>query len=101
MARALGEDLRLRVVKAAGRGASARQVAARFGVGMIEERKDITLNEMVARLEAERSMRIGCVDGDVRRDMKAMGNLASVSKAVEEQAVLRPVSVVEADFTIS
>ena len=27
--------------------------------GMIDERKDITLNEMVERLEAERSMRIG------------------------------------------
>jgi transposase len=26
---------------------------------MIEDRKDITLNEMVARLEAERSMLIG------------------------------------------
>jgi transposase len=26
---------------------------------MIEDHKDITLNEMVARLEAERSMRIG------------------------------------------
>ncbi len=97
MARALGEDLRSRVVKAAGEGASARQAAARFGVGissairwigrarmgettprpqgrrrgsrldahadfiigMIEERKDITLNEMVERLLAERSMRIG------------------------------------------
>lgn len=30
-----------------------------FIVGMIEERKDITLNEMVERLAAERSMRIG------------------------------------------
>ena len=34
MARALSEDLRLRVLKAAGEGASARQVAARFGVGV-------------------------------------------------------------------
>ncbi len=97
MARALGEDLRLRVLKAADEGASARQAAARFGVGvssairwlarakigelaprqqgrrrgsrldeyagfivgMIGDRKDITLNEMVARLEAEQSMRIG------------------------------------------
>jgi transposase len=97
MARALGEDLRSRVVKAVDEGASARQAAARFGVGissairwigrarmgettprpqgrrrgsrldahadfiigMIEERKDITLNEMVERLLAERSMRIG------------------------------------------
>ena len=97
MARALGEDLRLRVVKASDEGASARQSAARFGggvssairwiarakigelaprpqgrrcgsrldgyadfiFGMIEDRKDITLNEMVDRLEAERSMRIG------------------------------------------
>lgn len=96
MARAFGEDLRSRVVEAAGEGASARQAAARFGVGissairwigragigettprpqgrrrgsrldahadyiigMIEERKDITLNEMVERLLAERSMRI-------------------------------------------
>ena len=30
-----------------------------FIVGMIEARKDITLNEMVERLAAERSMRIG------------------------------------------
>jgi transposase len=34
MARALGEDLRLRVLKAADEGASARQAAARFGVGV-------------------------------------------------------------------
>lgn len=34
MARALGEDLRLRVLKAADDGASARQAAARFGVGV-------------------------------------------------------------------
>ncbi len=97
MARALGEDLRSRVLKAADEGTSARQAAARFGfgissairwvarakigelaprqqgrrrgsrldgfadfiVGMIEDRKDITLNEMVERLEAERSMSIG------------------------------------------
>ena len=97
MARALSKNLRLRVLKAAGDGASARQAAARFGVGvsgairwiarakigektpraqgrrrgssldgyadfiigMIEERKDITLNEMVERLDGERSMRIG------------------------------------------
>jgi len=32
---------------------------ADFIVGMIEDRKDITLNEMVAHLEAEQSMRIG------------------------------------------
>ena len=30
-----------------------------FIVGLIEERKDITLNEMVERLAAERSVRIG------------------------------------------
>ncbi|WP_245455085.1 IS630 family transposase [Mesorhizobium sp. M9A.F.Ca.ET.002.03.1.2] len=97
MARALGEDLRSRVLKASDEGMSARQAAARFGVGvssairwiarakigelaprpqgrrrgsrldghgafivgMIEERKDITLDEMVERLAAERSMRIG------------------------------------------
>jgi transposase len=34
MARALGDDLRLRVLKAADDGASARQAAARFGVGV-------------------------------------------------------------------
>ena len=34
MARALSEDLRLRVLKAADEGASARQAAARFGVGI-------------------------------------------------------------------
>jgi transposase len=97
MARALGEDLRSRVLKASDEGASARSVAARFGVGvssairwvarakigeltprpqgrrrgsrldahsdfivgMIEDLKDITLNEMVQRLEVERSIRIG------------------------------------------
>ena len=97
MARALGDDLRSRVLKASAQGASARSAAARFGVGvssairwiarskigelsprpqgrkrgsrldehadfvfgMINERKDITLNEMVVGLEAERSMRIG------------------------------------------
>jgi Transposase and inactivated derivatives len=97
MARALDEDLRLRVLKAADEGASACHAAARFGVGvssairwiarakigeltprpqgrrrgsrldgyadfivgMIEDQKDITLNEMVERLEVERSVRIG------------------------------------------
>jgi len=34
MARALGEDLRLRVLKASDEGASARQAAARFDVGI-------------------------------------------------------------------
>ncbi|GMB82598.1 hypothetical protein NN6n1_33810 [Shinella zoogloeoides] len=69
MARALG-DLRLRVLKAADGRGSARQAAARFGVGIssairwiarakIGERMDITLNEMVERLDMERSMRIG------------------------------------------
>lgn len=96
MARALGDDLRWRVLKASGEGASARSAAARFGVGvssairwiarakigelsprpqgrkggsrldqytdfvfgMIDERKDITLNEMVERLIAERSVQI-------------------------------------------
>lgn len=97
MARALGEDLRSRVLKAAAEGASARHAAARFGVGvssairwigrarlgetaprpqgrrrgsrldahadfivgMIEECRDVTLDEMVERLLAERSVRIG------------------------------------------
>ena len=97
MARALGDDLRLRVLKASAEGASARSAAVRFGVGvssairwiarakigeltprpqgrrrgsrldgyadfivgMIEERKDITLNEMVEHLYGERSMHIG------------------------------------------
>lgn len=96
MARALSGDLRSRVLRASDEGMSARQAAARFGVGvssairwiarakigevtprpqgrrrtssldaheafiigLIEERKDITLNEMVARLAAERSIRI-------------------------------------------
>jgi transposase len=96
MGRALSGDLRLRVLKASDEGMSARQAAARFGVGissairwiarakigelaprpqghrrassldaheafivgLIEERKDITLNEMVERLLAERSVRI-------------------------------------------
>jgi transposase len=96
MGKALSGDLRSRVLKASGEGMSARQAAARFGVGvssairwiarakigelaprpqgyrrassldahegfivgMIEERRDITLNEMVARLLAEQSMKI-------------------------------------------
>jgi len=96
MGRALSGDLRQRVLKASGEGMSARQAAARFGigissairwiarakmgelaprpqgrrrassldaheafiVGLIEERKDITLNEMVERLLAERLVRI-------------------------------------------
>ncbi|MGC5845280.1 helix-turn-helix domain-containing protein, partial [Mesorhizobium abyssinicae] len=96
MGKALSDDLRSRVVKASAEGMSARQAAARFGVGvssairwisrakigelmprpqgrrrassldvheafivgMIEERKDITLNEMVARLETERLVKI-------------------------------------------
>jgi transposase len=97
MARALSEDLRSRILKASSDGVSARQAAARFGigistairwigrarmgertarpqgwrggstldpheafiVGMIEEQKDITLDEMVRRLDAEASVRIG------------------------------------------
>ena len=96
MARALSNDLRSRVLKASSDGLSARQAAARFGVGissairwiarakigeltprpqggrrassldayepfivgMIDERKDITLNEMVERLAGEQSVRI-------------------------------------------
>jgi transposase len=96
MARALSGDLRSRVLQASAEGVSARQAAARFGVGvssairwiarakigelkprpqgrgrasrlddheafivaLIEERKDITLNEMVVRLAGERSVRI-------------------------------------------
>jgi len=95
--RSAEQGFALRVLKAADEGASARQEAARFGVGissairwiarakigertprpqgrrlgsrldgfadfivgMIEERRDITLNEMVERLDTERSMRIG------------------------------------------
>ena len=92
MSRAYGNDLRERVLNAADAGASARSVAARFGIGvataivwirraretgertarrqgqpkgsrldiheafivsMIEATKDITLNEMVARLRDE------------------------------------------------
>lgn len=97
MARALSDDLRGRVLKASTAGLSARQTAARFGVGistairwiarakagettarqqggrrvsrldahasfivgLIEERKDITLNEMMARLASERAVVIG------------------------------------------
>lgn len=96
MASALNEDLRSRVLKASDEGMSARQAAARFGVGissairwvaramlgertprpqgwrrsssldahevfivgLIEARKDITLDEMVERLAIERSARI-------------------------------------------
>ncbi len=97
MARALSDDLRMRVLKVSSEGLSARQSAARFGVGistairwiararlgettarvqgrrrtsrldvheafivgLIEERKDITLHEMMARLSDERSVVIG------------------------------------------
>ncbi|MER8670447.1 IS630 family transposase [Mesorhizobium sp. M1156] len=96
MGRAFSVDLRSRVLKASDEGMSARQAAARFGVGvssairwiarakigelaprpqgrrrassldaheafivgLIEERKDITLNEMVERLVVEQSVRI-------------------------------------------
>jgi len=98
MARALSDDLRERVLEAGFSGASARSIAARFGVGvstairwlrrehengertprrqgkpcgsrldahealiagMIEAQKDITLHEMMARLESERAVEIG------------------------------------------
>src|SRR4051794_833050 len=97
MARALGADLRGRVLKASTDGLSARQTAARFGggvstailwiararigettarlqgrrrvsrldaheafiAGVIDERTDITLSEMLARLVAERAVVIG------------------------------------------
>lgn len=97
MARAYSDDLRGRVLDATAAGASARAVAARFGVaiatavrwvararqgelaarrqgrprgsqldahaafvfGLIEAQKDITLDEMVERLAAERSLRLG------------------------------------------
>ena len=96
MGKALSGDLRSRVLKGSAEGMSARQAAARFGVGvssairwiararigelaprpqgrrrassldahegfivgLIAERKDITLNEMVERLESEQSVRI-------------------------------------------
>jgi transposase len=96
MARALSDDLRVRVLKASTEGLPARQAAARFGVGistairwiararqgertarpqgrrrgssldaheafivgLMEERRDITLNEMAARLLAERAISI-------------------------------------------
>lgn len=96
MARALDDDLRLRLLKASAAGLSARQAAARFEVGvstairwiarakdgeptsrpqgwrrpsaldahaafvieLIEKRKDVTLDEMVALLSAERQVRI-------------------------------------------
>ncbi len=98
MARALSDDLRERVLEAGVAGASARSIAARFGVGistairwlrreresgertprrqgkprgsrldgheafiagMIEMQKDITLNEMLARLQSECGIEIG------------------------------------------
>ncbi|MDK4718922.1 MULTISPECIES: IS630 family transposase [Rhizobium] len=96
MAQALSDDLRLRVLKASAAGMSARQAAARFGVGistairwiarakegeptsrpqgwrrpsaldaheafvveLIEDRRDITLNEMVERLSVDQQVRI-------------------------------------------
>lgn len=97
MAQALSDDLRLRVLKASAAGMSARQAAARFGVGistairwiarakageptsrpqgwrrpsaldahegfvveLIEDRKDVALDEMVERLSVDRQVRIG------------------------------------------
>lgn len=96
MARALSDDLRVRVLKASADGLSARQAATRFGVGistairwiarartgeltarpqgwrrgssldaheafivgLIEERRDITLNEMAGCLLAKRAVSI-------------------------------------------
>ncbi|MDE4587307.1 IS630-like element ISRm10-1 family transposase [Sinorhizobium meliloti] len=96
MGQALSDDLRIRVLKASAAGMSARQAAARFGVGtstairwiarakegeltprpqgwrrpsavdaheefvvaLIEERKDVTLDEMVQRLSVERQVKI-------------------------------------------
>jgi len=96
MARALSNDLRVRVLKASAEGLSARRAAARFGVGistairwiarartgertarpqgwrrgssldahagfivgLIEERRDVTLDEMAGRLLAERAISI-------------------------------------------
>ena len=97
MARAYGEDLRVRVLAAAADGASARSVAARFGVAiatevrwvarardgergarrqgrprgsqldaheafvaaMIEARKDITLDDVLAADKAAREIVLG------------------------------------------
>ncbi|WP_234836148.1 IS630-like element ISRm10-1 family transposase [Sinorhizobium meliloti] len=96
MGQALSDDLRIRILKASAAGMSARQAAARFGVGistairwiarakegeltprpqgwrrpsavdaheefvvaLIEERKDVTLDEMVQRLSVERQVKI-------------------------------------------
>nr|CAD6436879.1 transposase of insertion sequence ISRm10-1, orfA protein [Rhizobium sp. Q54] len=96
MAQALSDDLRLRVLKASAAGMSARQAAARLGVGistairwiarakqgeptsrpqgwrrpsaldaheafvvdLIEDRKDVTLDEMVEHLSIERQVKI-------------------------------------------
>jgi transposase len=96
MAQALSDDLRFRVLKASAAGMSARQAAARFGVGistairwiarakegeptarpqgwrrpsvldaheafvvgLIEDRKDVTLDEMVELLSVERQVKI-------------------------------------------
>lgn len=96
MARALGDDLRMRVLSSSADGLSARQATTRFGVGvstairwvararasertarpqgrrrgsrldaheafivgLIKERRDITLHEMAARLLAEHTVAI-------------------------------------------
>ena len=103
MAQALSDDLRYRVLKASAAGMSARQAAARFGVGismairwiarakegeptarpqgwrrpsaldaheafvvgLIEDRKDVTLDEMVELLSVERQG-LGCEGADGR-----------------------------------
>ena len=114
MAQALSDDLRYRVLKASAAGMSARQAAARFGVGistairwiarakegeptarpqgwrrpsaldaheafvvgLIEDRKDVTLDEMVQLLSVERQVKIsrnalglGCegADGSLKK----------------------------------
>ncbi|OWV69380.1 transposase [Rhizobium sp. N122] len=96
MGQALSDDLRIRVLKASASGMSARQAAARFGVGistairwiarakegeltarpqgwrrpsgvdaheefvvaLIDERRDVALDEMVERLSVERQVKI-------------------------------------------
>lgn len=120
MGQALSDDLRIRVLKASAAGMSARQAAARFGVGtstairwiarakegeltprpqgwrrpsavdaheefvvaVIEERKDVTLDEMVQRLSVERQVKISrshlapgfeAEDGPLKKDRTRTG----------------------------
>lgn len=59
MARALSKDLRLRVLKAADDGASARQAAARFGIGVSSAIRWIAREEIGEHIPRAQGRRCG------------------------------------------